>query len=229
MAALHALLKEYTSWFEREFESTLCRERSGVEVNKFWGFMNYIFLGKVFTRCVYHVGKAAEWLTEKVSGPLGGGDPGGITQVNHCAVSVLRELRKETGLGSELMEDLYITLNGGVGLSGGLCAAVAGAFVPVGWRYGIDPKKEGAWGTLALFLRGHVNLYREREERELWSVGQEFLRNYLREFKALECQKLTNRKFAGFQDFASFVEEAEICKEIKAWSLQEALRLLEKY
>ncbi len=229
MAALHSLLKEYTSWFEKEFKSTLCRERSGVEVNSFWGFMNYIFLGKVFTRCVNHVGKAADWLAEKVSNPLNEEDPGGVTQVNHCAVDVLRELRRETGLGSELIEDLYVTLNGGIGLSGGLCAAVAGAFVPIGWRFGIDPKGEGAWGTLTLFLKGHINLYRGREEGELWSVGQEFLRNYFKKFKALECEKLTNKKFTGFQDFARFAEEAEVCREIKDWSLNETLRLMEKY
>jgi hypothetical protein len=229
LACLHALLKDYTSWFEREFGSTLCRERSGVRVNELGGFVRYLFLGNVFTRCMSHIGRAANHLAEILSAPLEEMDQGGLEEAEHCAIGVMRKIREKTGIGDETVESLYVTMDGGVGLSGGLCGAVAGAFMPLGWKFGIDPKSSGMLGTLRAFVRGHVNLYRGRKAAELWAVGKEFLRDYFREFASLECRDLTGKSFQGFAAFALYTREAEICQRLKDWSSERVLQILAEY
>ncbi len=231
--ALYDRLREYTTWFEESFGSTLCRERSGVNVNEFMSFMDYLLTGKVVTRCVNHIGKAVTRLIELMNRPLEGG--GEVSELDrrlasrggYCASEVMKGIREETGHGSLYLEQLSTALDGGVGLSGGLCGALAGALMSMGLLWGIDPKREGVIGTLAPFLRGHVNLYTGRSEPELWAVANPFMREFRKEFGSLECREITGRRFGSGAELAGHMAASELCAEIKNWCRSRALELID--
>ncbi len=150
--ALYERLREYTGWFEREFGSTLCRERSGVDVTRAAGVADYLFTGKVVTRCVDHIGKAVAYLIELMNRPLeGGGETSDLDRRlacsgGYCAAEVLHGVRTDTGYGSLYLEQLSLAFDGGVGLSGGLCGALAGASAP-GAHLGHRPQvRRVLWG-----------------------------------------------------------------------------------
>ncbi len=226
--ALYARMKGYTLWFEENFGSTLCRERCGVDLTRVAGFTKYILTGKVFTRCVSHIGKSAMKLIETVNRPLlEGEEAGGVPEPGAagpggraggcCAADVLRGIRAATGTGDLLLENISISLDGGIGLSGGLCGALAGALLPLGLLWGIEPKEEGIAATVQAFVRGHVNLYAGRGERELWAVAHPLLREFRSRFGSLECGELTGRTFAGGEELEAFVSSSSRCAEIKEW------------
>lgn len=251
--ALYRRMREYTAWFEESFGSTLCRERCGADLRRVSGFADYIFTGKVFTRCVNHIGKAVEKLIELVNQPLeegerearaagaaeeeapvgeavheAGGAPGaaGPRIGGHCAAPVLRRIREEAGLGSEFLEEISIALDGGVGLSGGLCGALAGALLALGGVWGIDPRAEGVFGTLFFFTRGHLTLYAGRGRKGLWSVGNPLVRGFRKRFGSLECRELTGRSFAEARELEEYTKYSEVCDGIRSWCAEEALRIL---
>ena len=143
--ALYERMREYTAWFEKEFSSTLCRERTGVNLMDPQGMVDYLLAGKVVTRCVDHIGKAAARLLEFMDRPLeGGGEVTGLERRlaesgGYCADEVLRGIREETGQGSLYLEQISLAFDGGVGLSGGLCGALAGGLLAMGLIWGVDP------------------------------------------------------------------------------------------
>ena len=230
--ALYARLREYTAWFEDGFGSTLCRERCGVDVKEVAGFLNYLFTGKVVTRCIDHIGKAAYHLLALMNRPLEGG--GKVTDLDrrlaesggYCAAEVMRGIREDTGHGALYFEQLSVALDGGVGLSGGLCGALAGALMPIGLIWGIDPRREGLVGTFVPFMRGHINLYLERSEPELWAVANPFMREFAREFGSLECRRIVDRSFASGTELAEFMAASPVCAEIKDWCRRRAGELI---
>ncbi len=225
MAAFHSLLKEYTRWFELSFGSTICRERTGCQLDTLPGMNMYLFGGRLW-RCFVHAGKAARFLAYLEDRPLEEEDPGGVTELNHCAVEVLRRLREATGVGNEFFETLYIAMNGGIGLAGGLCGAAAAGFVPIAWRYGLDPEVIGVMGNLKGFFRGHVNIYGKRDRTEFFSLGHQFMRAWRSEFGSLDCRDLTGTSFYGYRDFAPYVRDAEICRRVKEFAIAKTTDLL---
>ncbi len=233
--ALYGRLREYTDWFEDRFSSTLCREHCGVEVKKLTGFANYIFTGKVVTRCVNHIGKAACRLLEFMEQPLEGS--GEFTDLDlrlaesggYCAAEVLKGVREESGYGSLFLEQVSVAWDGGIGLSGGLCGALAGALMPMGLVWGIDPRQEGPAKTLAAFLRGHKNLYLGRREAELWAVANPLVREFARRYGSLECRDIVGRRFQGGRELAEFISGSQVCGEIKDWCRRSASELIRAY
>jgi hypothetical protein len=185
--------------------------------------LEYGVSGKVVTRCMDHIGKAAYHLLNLMNQPLEGG--GEVTDLDrrlaesggYCASEVLRGIREDTGYGSLYLEQISMALDGGVGLSGGLCGALAGALLPMGLIWGIDPKREGFVGTLIPSLRGHVNLFVDSSEPELWAVTSEFMHEFSGRFGALECRSIVDRSFESGTELAEFMTASSTCAEIKEW------------
>jgi hypothetical protein len=229
---LYKRLKEYTDWFESDFESTLCRNRCGVDVKEFSGFMDYIFTGKVVTRCVNHIGIAVYKLIDLINRPLEGG--GEVTAMDirlaesggYCAADVLRGIRTDMGCGNLFMERLSMALDGGIGLSGGMCGALAGALLPMGMIWGIDPRKEGLIGTLVPFVKGHINLYFERSEPELWAVANPFVREFAKKYGSMECRDIVGRSFESGVELAEHIDASSRCADIKDWCRVRASELI---
>lgn len=224
---LYRALLEYISWFEREYGSTICRERCGVKVATPAGFANYLVTGKFVSRCVAHAGPAASYLVA-LAGRLPEAETAGESAParGYCAGEVVAGIREDTGKGSPLLETVSAALDGGVGFSGGLCGALAGALLPVGSTWGIDPAAAGFAGTLGAFLRGHANMYRGLERPEQWSVGGRLVRAFKREFGSLECATITGRRFEGAAGLAEYMEGREMCGAIKDWCRRRTSELI---
>jgi hypothetical protein len=230
--ALYERLREYTGWFEREFGSTLCRERSGADLTKVSGVADYLLTGKVVTNCVNHIGVATKRLLGLISRPLEGG--GEITALDrrlaasggYCAAEVLYGVRIGTGYGSLHLEQLSLAFDGGIGLSGGLCGAVAGALMPLGVIWGIDPKYEGFVGTLEPLARGMINQLLKREEPELWSLAGHLMSEFKTRFGSLECRNIVGRSFASGSELAEFMAGSSVCAEIKDWCRERTSELI---
>lgn len=227
VAAVYEKLRGYTRWFEQKYGSTLCRERTGVELTRVPGLMNYLFTGKVITRCVGHVGPAAEYVVELASKPLAAGEAGAPTE-GLCASPVLRGIREDTGRGDELLETISIALDGGIGLAGGLCGALAAALMPIGSLWGVDPRN-GVRATLAPFITGHLNMYLGRQRAELWSVGGRVVHGFKKRFGSLDCREITGRSFDGVGELADYMSESRVCAEIKDWCHSEVSAAINKW
>ncbi len=248
LEALYQRMRGYTAWFEESFGSTLCRDRCGADLRKASGFADYVLTGKVLTRCVNHIGRAVEKLIGLVNEPLEAGESGGETRVGdeetvtpwpkgreegeetlrggYCAAPVLRRVREAVGTGGEVLEKISMGLDGGVGLSGGLCGAPAGALLALGTVWGIDPREEGVVGTLRFFVRGHLNLYAGKGKRGLWAVGVPLMRDFRRRFGSLECRDLTGRTFHSLSDLEGYIAGSERCEEIRLWCAENAVEIL---
>jgi hypothetical protein len=227
--ALYDRMREYTSWFEDRFDSTLCRERCGEDLNTMPGFMNYIILGKFMSRCEVHIGKAASQLIRLIEEPLAG--EGEISELDdrlqdrggYCAAEVMRGIREATGHGSLYLEQLSVAYDGGIGLSGGLCGALAGALMPIGLIWGLQPRAAGLIETVEFNVRGHMNLYLNRREPEMWSVGNPMVKEFRHKFGSLECKDIIGRSFQSGKELAEFVPDSAICSEIKDWCRDQAV------
>jgi hypothetical protein len=230
--ALYGRLREYTSWFEREFGSTLCRERSGVEVSEIAGRSRYVFTGKAVNRCLQHIGAAVTSLIAFANRPLDDGVEVGLvdrrlaSSGGYCAAEVMRGVRAGTGYGSLFLEQLSLALDGGIGLSGGLCGALAGALLPLGLVWGIDPREESVAGTFIPTLRGYVNICMHRREPELWSLADNLMHEFQDRYGSLECGDIVKRSFDGGRDLAEFVTGSSLCAGIKEWCARRACELI---
>ncbi len=186
----------------------------------------------MISRCMDHVGKAVAHLLEMIDRPLEGGSE--VSELDtrlslsggYCAAEVLRGIREETGQGSLYLERISMAFDGGVGLSGGLCGALAGALLPMGLLWGINPRTAGFMGVLGHFVRGQKNIYLKRHEAEMWSVGTPFIREFRQEFGSLECRDLAGRSFAGGTELEEFMSTSSTCAEIKDWCHKRAVELI---
>ncbi len=222
--ALYERLREYTNWFECEFGSTICRERSGVDLTTVPGLINYLFTGKFISRCVGHVGPAALYLVELASKPLESSSS--VAAQGLCAAPVIRGIGEDAGHEDDLLERVSVALDGGIGLSGGLCGALAGALMQIGSVWGIDPRESIISGTLVPFMVGHINMYGRRRRPELWSVGGPLARHFSKEFGSMECRAITGRSFDSFEDLSEYMSGSETCARIKEWCRAETSKAI---
>ncbi|MBN2025224.1 MAG: C_GCAxxG_C_C family protein [Actinobacteria bacterium] len=230
--ALYERLREYTDWFESEFGSTICRERCGAELSEVSGLIDYLITGKVITRCIDHIGKAVSRLPSFINRPLQG--DGEVTEIDrrlaasggYCAAEVLRGIREDSGYGSLFLEQLSVALDGGIGLSGGLCGALAGAILPISLVWGIDPRKEGLAGTIAASIRGQSNLYFDRQVPELWGLASLLMREFKERYASLECRDIVGRSFRSGSELAEHMSASSTCAEIKAWCRERSSELI---
>ena len=221
--ALYDRMHEYTSWFEERFGSTLCRERFGdLNTPTLTGLM----------KCVVHTGKAASHLVELIEKPLGeGGEVTGIDERlsesgGYCAAEVMRGIREATGHGSLYLEQLSVAYDGGIGLSGGLCGALAGALMPIGLIWGLQPRDTGLIETMQFTERGHKDLYSDPGKPGMWTVGNPFVKEFRDMFGSLECKDIIGRSFQSGKELVEFLPGSDRCSEIKDWCRDQAIELI---
>ena len=225
--ALYDRMLEYTSWFEERFGSTLCRERFGADLDTMSGFDLNVISGLM--RCVDHTGKAPSHLVELIERPLKEEDKeSGISEMlsesgGYCAAPVMRGIREATGYGSLYLERLSVAYDGGIGLSGGLCGALAGALMPIGLIWGLQPREAGLIETMQFTSRGHEDLKSNPEKPGMWTVGKPLVKEFRDKFGSLECKDIVSRSFTSGRELAEFVPDSDICSGIKDWCRDQAI------
>ena len=233
-AGLLALVGEYVRWFEENFGTSLCKERSGVDFYTTMGQLRYFIPGDKVSKCLWHIRGAIRHLysfrqkelpmmevqfEEKQDEPV------------HCAQRVLKGIKEQTGIGDDLLEQLSFVFDGGIGLQGGACGALAGAIMGMNLLIGMNVRDMNYSATLKAFTVGHKNLLTDKpvEKPEPFGVGKEIVKNFKKEAGAIECQAITGKKFSGWSDFQNFISSSNKCSGLIEFSKDQASVAVEKY
>lgn len=120
------------------------------------------------------------------------------------------------GRVDERLLTVSIALDGGIGLSGGSCGALAAAVMLLGTALATDPRR-GFASTLAPFARGYLNMLPGRDEPELWSIGSRLLSDFRNAFGSLECRAITGFEVRTPRELERHVSGSSTCGEITRW------------
>jgi len=218
-------VREQVDWFESRFHTSLCREREELNYERITalGLLN----PQKAKGCVARAGASMERFTGRrdsvESGePLTGEgtlfpspDFGG-RGCEHCAAKILAEIRAQTGVGSERLERISVALDGGIGLSGGGCGALSGALMALGLRYALDTKN-----TEPDKLK---NIYRAMDS-EFFRKAILLANGFIKEFGALECSRLSGRKFKDWNEFSAF-RNSDSCDRLNKFVTEKTIELI---
>jgi C_GCAxxG_C_C family probable redox protein len=232
-AGLLALIGEYVKWFEEKYGSSFCRERSGVDFYSTIGQLRYFVPGDKVSKCLRHIRGATRYLysffqdelpvmemksDEKQDKPM------------HCAQLVLKGIKEQTGMGDDLLEHLSFAFDGGVGLQGGCCGALAGAIMGLNLLIGMNVREMTYFEILKAFAIGHKNLLTNKpvETPEPFSVGKEIVKNFKEEAGSTECQSITGEKFSNWSDFQSYISSSDKCSGLIEFAKDQASTAIKK-
>lgn len=225
---------EYIDWFQDRFGTTLCRERTGVDFHEPKGQLRYFLPGERVIRCLWHINQAMQYIyvRERVDpDPFPESLESGDGEPVHCATTVLKGIREHSGVGYGLLEDIAFVLDGGVGLRGGVCGAMAGAVMAVNLVYGWDIRSMLPPVTIKKFVDGHLNLLRRHPKGmpETFAIGREVVNACRQKALSMECREITGKPFAGFDDFQEHMRTSETCREIIERAIEAGTRALEHW
>ena len=233
-AGLLVLIGEYVKWFEENFGTSYCRERSGVDFHTALGQLRYFVPGDKVGKCLWHLRGAIRYLYTFRQKQLP------IMQIEsddkqdkpiHCAQQVLKGIKGRTGIGDDLLEQLSFVFDGGIGLQGGACGALAGAIMGINLLIGMNVRDMKYSEILKAFAVGHKNLLINKpvEKPEPFNVGKGIVKNFREEAGAIECQTITGQKFSDWSDFQDFISSSAKCSGLMEFAKDEASRAIEKY
>lgn len=211
---------DYVQWFESRFGASRCRQRSGIDFYTPYGQLRYLVPGDRLGKCLWHIRGAARHLHNRQTDglpetPAPAAEPD--TEPIHCAQAVLQGIRERTGVGDELLERLAFVFDGGVGLQGGACGALTGAIMGLNCLLGIDIRHTGYFQTMKAFAVGHANLLLEKPiggKPEPFTMGKKIVNQFRQDAGAIDCRDITQKTFAGWDDFQSYMAGSETCASL---------------
>ena len=233
-AGVLSLVGEYFKWFEENFGSSFCRERSGVDFYTTFGQLRYFFPGDRVGKCLWHIRDAMRHLytyQEKDLSAIDLEEPKEIRdEPVHCAQAVLSGIRDRTSIGDPLLERLSFVFDGGVGFQGGVCGALAGAIMSVNLLLGMNIRDTSYFQTLKAFAIGHLNLLLNKPigNPEPFGVGKSVVQRFREEAGAIECQTITGQKFSDWSDFQHFISSSDKCIELIEFATTEASNAIQR-
>lgn len=213
-----SLIGEYVRWFKESYGSSFCRERSGVDFYTAMGQLRFFLPGDRVARCFWHIRGSMRNLYDTYQEKNLLMTDAGLRKTQgepiHCAQAVLKGIRNRTGIGDPLLERLSFVFDGGVGLSGGACGALAGAVMGINLLLGMNVHDTSFLQAFKSFIIGHVNLLRNEpvdEEPDSFSVGKNILEKFRKEAGATDCRKITEKKFSDWTDFQKHMSSSDKC------------------
>jgi len=232
--AILSLAGEYVKWFQDTYQTTLCRERTNVNFWSLGGLLRYMIPGDNMLKCLLHISKSMQYLYSKKDQDL----PLATHQASearrkpiHCAQEVLRRVRENTSIGDSLLERLSFVLDGGVGLQGGGCAALAASIMDINLLLGSNLRNTPYIGAVKAFLIGHKNLWASKTKHftEPYGASKGIIQKFKKEAGSLECLAITGRSFSDYESFQDYISSSEKCKGLIDLSVEETIQTIEKY
>ncbi len=213
--ALHARIKDFVTWFHEHYGTTLCRERTNLNLWTRSGLLGIILPGKLKI-CLTHTGGTSKYLYENKDKTPRITQPSVSTTTFHCAKQVLEKIRKSTGIGNDALERISIALDGGIGLQGDACGAIAGAVMAISLKFAKNMRESNVFSNLARFLLSSRKLRNQKSFDDFFSVGGKLMENIAEITNSLECRHIISKKFEGWEDFQQFgnSEYSLKCQEI---------------
>ena len=190
-------VQEFVNLFEQKFGSSLCRERTGLDLKKFSGMLGLLIPSKA-KGCV----KQTAWTMNYVSESKISSSDSSINSIDHCSSSIFEEIKKRTGISDSYLQQLSTGLSGGIGLSGGGCAALSAGIMLLGLKYGNKNLEDG-----------------EKRSPLRWSppkfvkYANKLIKLFKEKFGSLECRDITNTTFKDIEDFNEYRSQGH-CNEI---------------
>jgi len=222
----------YMDWFHDTYGTTLCRERNKVDFHSPSGSLKYFFSARKIIRCMLMTGGALNYLTLNHNNRLSEADIKGHDDAIppcHCAQEVLKLVREKTGVGNDRLERLSIVLDGGIGLSGGLCGAVAGSVLAINLIHGFNLRHMSYATNVKKFIIGHINLIRKKPGKSIdtFSIGKEMVNQFKETAGSIKCSQITGQHFNSRKDFCNHIETSDNCKNLIRVSADIAARAIE--
>jgi C_GCAxxG_C_C family probable redox protein len=227
-AGLLSLVGEYVRWFKESYGTSICKERTGVDFYSAKGQIRYFLPGDRLSRCFAHIRGAVRHLHD-YGRELPPFDVGrGSSKPIHCARDVLRGIREQTGVEHPLLERISVVFDGGLGLQGEACGALAGAVMGINLVLGMDIRRMSFIQAVRAFLIGHRNLLRDEpiEKPEPFNVGKGIVRRFREEAGAMECRDITGKVFSGWNDFQNYISSSERCSALIKLAVEEASKAI---
>ncbi len=229
-----ALVGEYVKWFEGDFGTSLCRERTGVDFYTIMGQLRYFMPGDKVSKCLLHIRGAIRYLysfRQKELPMIEVQSDENQEEPVHCAQAVLKGIKEQTGIGDDLLEQLSFVFDGGIGLQGGACGALAGAILGMNSVFGMNVRKMNYSEIFKAFAVGHKNLLTNKpvEKPEPFNVGKEIVKNFRQEAREIECRKITGQQFSDWPDFQNFISSSEKCSRLMEFAKDQASIAVEKW
>ncbi len=202
----------YVDWFTGEFGGTLCRDRTGLDFQTIKGKVG-LLIPKKAKGCVKQSALSMKFLLdqEEEEEIKHSDDP-----YAHCGTDVLVAIREKTGIGDADIERITTVLDGGIGLKGGSCAALAGGVIALGLTHGNKHSKEDAFRFRHIF---------KGVSRKFSKLTNSLIDDFEKRYGSLECSGITNCTFNSFDEFQ---ETRARCSPIVEWVTQQVeLRLVD--
>lgn len=191
---------EYIKWFEDEFGGTLCRDRTNLDFQTIRGKIG-LLIPKKAKGCVKQSALSLKYLlnvsNNKKVIPC--------SSYKHCATDVLREVRVKTGIGDKTIEQLTTVLDGGIGMSGGGCGALAGGIIALGLQFGNEHTKKDAFKMR--------NILRTLP-RKFSKITNELIDQFEDNFGGIECERVIGYIIDGFDEF---LVQRDKCQLLVNW------------
>lgn len=195
---------DYVRWFEDEFGGHLCRERTDLDFTTMRGKVGLLFPKKA-KGCVKQSALSMKYLLTEDNVI----EPQSCSQYDHCASDVLRMVREETGVGDKNIEQLTTALDGGIGMSGGGCGALAGGIIALGLQLGNEHSKEDAFKFR--------NMLRTIP-RKFSKITNDLINQFEEKYGTLECEGISGGIFEGFDDY---LIQRKKCQPLIDWVVEQ--------
>jgi C_GCAxxG_C_C family probable redox protein len=198
---------DYVKWFEDKFEGCLCRDRTDLDFQTLRGKVG-LLIPKKAKGCVKQSALSMKYLLsedniDEYRKPC--------PAYNHCATDVLKIVREKTGVGDKIIEQLATVFDGGIGLSGGGCGALAGGLIAIGLQFGYVHSKEDAFKMRDMF---------RTIPRKFAKISNKFIDQFEEKYGSLECEGIAQGKFKGFDDF---LKQREECQPLIDWVVEKII------
>jgi len=228
-----SLIGDYVKWFEDNYGSSICRDRSGVDFYKAMGQIRYLIPDKTM-KCIWHTRESLRHLYsyhKKELPDLNTNCYKNEDNPIHCANEVLRGIRERTGIGNDNLEQLSFIFDGGIGLQGGVCGAIAGAIMGINLLMGLNIGSTSYYQSLRASIVGHINILRNKQvlTPERFNAGKQVVQQFKKEAGGMECKVISERKWSEWSEYQDYVKTSKKCEGLIALATNEASRAIEMY
>ncbi len=226
---LHSFIKEFVTSFRDKYGSEICRERIKLNFHKQRGIFG-LFLPHKLYKDFSHASGSVKHLHEISNRILTEDykeDTPEVTEVFHCAKPVLEKIREETSVENPVLEKISIALDGGVGLQGSVCGAIAASVMAINMHIGVNYNKTGYLKNLKILLTFPKNLRKKKKSSNnpFYESGK-IINKFLEKAGSLECKNIVDHEFQSWKDFQDFRKTCEKCNELIELSSNETINII---
>ncbi len=125
-----------------------------------------------------------------------------ITSIDHFSNSIFEEINHRTRIKDLYLQQLSTGLSGGIGLSGGGCAALSATIMLLGLKFGNKDIEDGK-------RRNPLKL----ASPKFMKSTNKLINLFKEKFGSLECRDITNTTFKDIEDFNEYRSQGH-CNEI---------------